>query len=192
MCISETHRTSNPERIFYKGYNDQPVSYVSEETDRPLRVFVGGSLEAASQEDLERSAKLPSASPVRDLDFPGGGKVVTIVDPESIPINVVFGYSTVQRVQLPKGSDAYNMASDTLVVDDEKPRRGRFQRLGKGPSPVHKLGHFGHITADIKKISEWEQTHFNLRALDVQANALNKDLVGWIFPHQSAAREPQN
>lgn len=152
------------------------MSYVSEKTDQPL--FFGGSLEAASQEDLERAAKLPGAGPVRDLDFPGGGKVVTIVDPENIPINVVFGYSTVERGQPPKGADAYNMGSDTLVVDDEKPRRGRFQRLGKGPSPVHKLGHFGHITADIKKISEWYQTHFNLRALDVQASAFNKDLVG--------------
>ncbi|KAI7779711.1 hypothetical protein LA080_000398 [Diaporthe eres] len=132
--FQETHRTSNPERIFYKGYNDQPVSHVSEETDRPL--FFGGSLEAASQEDLERAAKLPGA---------------------------VFGYSTVELGQPPKGADAYNRGSDTLAVDDERPRRGRFQRTGKG------------------RPREWYQTHFNIRALDVQANALNKDLHMAVF-----------
>lgn len=173
--FQETHRTSTPERIFYRGYNDQPVSYIAEKTDRPL--FFGGSLEATSQADLERAANLPGAGPIRDSEFPGGGKIVTILDPENIPINVVFGYSTVERGQPPKGADAYNMGSDTLADDDEKPRRGRFQRLEKGPAPVHKLGHFGHITADIEKISEWYQTHFNLRALDVQANSFNKDFV---------------
>lgn len=157
------------------------MSYVSEKTDRPL--FFGGSLEAASREDLERAAKLPGAGPIRDSNFPGGGKVVTIVDPDNIPINIVYGYVTTERGQPPKGADAYNMGSDTLAPDDEKPRRGRFQRLEKGPAPVHKLGHFGHITADIKKISEWYQTHFNLRALDVQANSFKKDSVS--SPHSS-------
>ena len=170
--FTECHRSSNPERIFYRGYNDQPINYISEKTDTPQ--FFGGSLEAASREDLERAAKLPGAGPIRACHFPGGGSIVTIVDPENVPINVIYDYGLVERLPPPKGADAFNKPS---VDDEKKPRKGSFQRIPPGPAPIHKLGHFGHKASDIGKMSRWYTTHFNLRAIDVQANPFNKNVV---------------
>ncbi|KAL2859645.1 Glyoxalase/Bleomycin resistance protein/Dihydroxybiphenyl dioxygenase [Aspergillus pseudodeflectus] len=176
--FTECSRTSNPPRIFYRGYNDQPLLYISEQTDRPI--FFGGSLEAATLEDLERASKLPGAGPIRDSDFPGGGKVVTIFDPENIPINVIYGYEVVENGQPPKGANALNNAQRD---DDAKPRRGTFQRIPRGPAPVYKLGHFGHKAADISLVSSWYMTHFNLRAVDVQANPFNPAEDMAVFYH---------
>lgn len=76
------------------------------------------------EKTMKRATKMPGASLILDSDFPWGGKVVAIVDAENIPMNIVFGYSTVERGQPPKGADACNMGSDTLAPDGEKPRRG--------------------------------------------------------------------
>ncbi|KAH7124320.1 Glyoxalase/Bleomycin resistance protein/Dihydroxybiphenyl dioxygenase [Dactylonectria macrodidyma] len=168
--FQECHRTANPERIFYKGYNDQPVLYVAEKTDVPQ--FFGGSLEAKSLEDLERAAKLPGAGRIRDSDFPGGGKVVTVIDPDNVPINVVFGYETVERGDPPQSVNSYNFPQES---DDTKPRRGAFQRVPPGPAPVYKLGHFGHKASNIAILSAWYMKHFNLRSVDVQGNPFVKD-----------------
>ncbi|KFA51922.1 hypothetical protein S40293_07055 [Stachybotrys chartarum IBT 40293] len=168
----QTHRTTNPERIFYRGYNDQPVLYVSEKTETPQ--FFGGSFEAASEEDLERASKIPGAGEIRDLDFPGGGKIVTILDPDNVPVNIIYGFQTVERGNDPRGAGPINLP---LGSDDAKPRKGTFQRIPPGPAPVHKLGHFGHKTGDIAKLSQWYMTNFNLRGIDIQANPFNKSEV---------------
>ncbi|KAI9149639.1 Cupin-domain-containing oxidoreductase virC [Paramyrothecium foliicola] len=172
----EAGRTSNPDRVFYRGYNDQPVLYVSEKTDQPL--FFGGALEASSQEDLDKAAKLPGAGPIRNSDLPGGGKVVTIVDPENVPINIVYGYQTIDRGQEPPTVSAMNVPN---VSDDAKARKGTYQRIPPGPAAVHKLGHFGHKAADIATVSTWYQTNFNLRAVDVQANPFAKEVDMAVF-----------
>ena len=171
--FQETHRTANPERIYYKGYNDQPVLYVSEKTSAP--VFFGGAMEATTEADLKRAAALPGAGPIRNTDLPGGGRMVTIRDPDGIPFNVVFGYQRVPEGEPPKSANAYNNAQQQ---HDEKPRKGRFQRIAKGPSPVYKLGHFGHIAENIAKISAWYMQNFNLRVMDIQGGMKPGEVSG--------------
>ncbi|KAH6698471.1 Glyoxalase/Bleomycin resistance protein/Dihydroxybiphenyl dioxygenase [Leptodontidium sp. MPI-SDFR-AT-0119] len=163
--LEEAYRTSNPERIYYKGYNDQPVVYVSERTDKPL--FFGGAMEAATEGDLNRAAALPGAGPIRNSDFPGGGKVVKIRDPDGVLFNIVFGYQTIPTRPPPKSASIFNPAQE---FDDEKPRRGVYQRLTKGAAAVFKLGHFGHISHDVGKISSWYMENFNIRSMDIQAD----------------------
>ncbi|KAL1887281.1 hypothetical protein Sste5346_010312 [Sporothrix stenoceras] len=163
--LTETSRSSTPERIYYKGYNDQPVIYVSEKTAHPT--YFGSAMEAATEEDLEHATKVPGAGPIRNSEFPGGGKVVTIMDPDGIPFHVVYGYEKVPVGPTPIAAEAYNNAQ---LHDDEKARRGKYQRLPKGPSAVFKLGHFGHMSSDVGAISAWYMQHFNIRAMDVQAD----------------------
>lgn len=170
--LEETGRSSSPERIYYRGYNDQPVAYVVEKTDHPT--FFGGAFEVASEEDLKRAAALPNAGPIRQSDFPGGGQVVTIRDPDDVTINVVWGYKTGPVRRPPKRADISNVP---LKSDNEKSRRGTYQRLPKGPAHVFKLGHVGHISHDVGKISTWYMENFNIRAVDIQADMKDESQV---------------
>lgn len=160
----EAGRTEDPKRIFYKEYNDQPVLLVSEQTTRPI--FFGGAMEAASEDDLQRAAAIPGASSIRNCKFPGGGKIVSLTDPDRMPFHIVYGYSIVPRREQPKGAKAFNKAE---VNDEIKPRRGAYQRVEPGPAPVQKLGHFGHITLDMIGVPNWYMKHFNIRVMDIQA-----------------------
>jgi hypothetical protein len=147
--------------------------YILEKTDKPM--YFGSAMEAATEADLERATKVPGASPIKSSDFPGGGKMVTIRDPDDVAFHVVYGYQTVPLGTAKRGADVYNKAQR---FDDEKPRRGQFQRLDKGPAEVFKLGHFGHISNDVGKISAWYMSHFNIRAMDIQADMHDETQVG--------------
>lgn len=137
-------------------------------------MFFGGAFEAATEDDLKRAAALPGAGSILDSEFPGGGKVVRIRDPDGVLFNVVYGYETLAVRPPPKSAEVFNVAQQN---DDEKPRLGKYQRLEKGPAAVFKLGHVGHISHDVGKISTWYQENFNLRAMDIQADMIDETQV---------------
>lgn len=105
---------------------------------------------------------------------PGGGQVVTIKDPDGISLNIVYGSSPVEPKAPPRGASPYNNAQ---MEHNSKQRKGTFQRVSPGPSPIFKLGHFGHMSNNMKGISEWYMTNFNLRAVDIQAAPWDKSTV---------------
>jgi hypothetical protein len=146
-------------------------------------------MEAATHDDLTRAAALPGAGPIRDSDFPGGGKVVTINDPDGVRFNVVWGQNLVSVRPTPKGADVFNPAQ---LLDDEKPRRGKYQRIDKGPTAIFKLGHFGHISHDVAKISAWYQENFNIRAFDIQADMKDESQVCCLLTFLPSFSFPSN
>jgi hypothetical protein len=66
-------------------------------------------------------------------DAPGGGYIVTLVDPEGFPINVIYGQEPAQGGPMPEILETN--------YETQKPRVARFQRFKPGPAPVHKVGH---------------------------------------------------
>lgn len=60
--------------INFVGYDIEPVSYVAQEIDEAQ--LLGYYLEAASQEDFDKAAKVPGAGPVTPLQTPGGGYAI--------------------------------------------------------------------------------------------------------------------
>lgn len=64
-------------------------------------------------------------------DAPGGGKIVTLEDPEGFPINLIWGQSESKPQSMP----------DKIVFNDEvdKPRVRKFQRFKPGPAAVFKV-----------------------------------------------------
>ena len=81
-----------------------------------------------------RAMKVPGASGVQDLsEAPGGGQMVTIVDPDGFPFNVMFGQEGCE--------DASADPVEKLRVNypNEKQRIRQFNRFEPGPAAVHKV-----------------------------------------------------
>ncbi|KAJ5997965.1 zinc finger protein [Penicillium canescens] len=76
-------RTEN--EVWFRGYGvDQYVYYA---TKGPKK-FLGGVFAVESEEEFEKALNVPGASPVQKLsEAPGGGQMVTIVDPDGFPFN---------------------------------------------------------------------------------------------------------
>lgn len=81
-----------------------------------------------------RATKIPGAGPIETLhEAPGGGRRVTIIDPEGFPFNLIYGQSPeLEESRIQPDKLIYNYES-------EKTRIGQFQRFKEGPAAVHKV-----------------------------------------------------
>ncbi|KAM5527618.1 hypothetical protein FOXYSP1_19980 [Fusarium oxysporum f. sp. phaseoli] len=152
-----TTRLETEDRIWFQGYGvDQYVYYAQ----KGPKQFLGGTFEVETYDDLVKASKLKGASHIQLLvDAPGGGSLVTVYDPEGLPINFIHGQKPAKMGKMP----------ERLIVnfEDEKPRRRRFQRFGEGPAAVHKLGHYGLCVQDFNKQLDWYTRNFNFVPTDL-------------------------
>ena len=126
--LVEAGRTSVPTKaIFYRGYGVQPVAYVARQTPKPE--FRGAYFEAASNEDLIRATMIPGAGDIEELDHPGGGKVVHVVDPAGLSFSIIFGMKKREFSLPPDHHKSHNIPSADYTDCISKPRRG--SKLGK-------------------------------------------------------------
>lgn len=149
-----------PTKKYYHGFGSQPYLYIAEASPDGKRHFAGGAWVVNSLEDLERASKLPGATPIKDASGPGGGKTVVLKDPWNFEIFLHFGQK----------ESPYEKTPETVTVNTSqmKHRKGEFHRFKKGPSKIHKVGHFGLVVpaADFFKVREWYMTTFNLAVTD--------------------------
>ena len=64
-------------------------------------------------------------------EAPGGGYLLTVIDPEGFPINLIYGQTPKERGQMPEVLETN--------YEVEKPRVARFQRFKPGPAAIHKV-----------------------------------------------------
>jgi hypothetical protein len=91
-------------------------------------------LDLVTNSTLYRATKIPGAGKIETLsDAPGGGRRLTIIDPEGFPVNLVYGQYLVSSEQI--------STPEKLVYNfgDEKKRKNQFQRFTEGPTAVHKV-----------------------------------------------------
>lgn len=123
--------------VYFKGYGIEPFVYVARQSDQHESWFGGAAFVVDSAAELERAAKLPSATgPVCDLDGPAGGSVVTLKDPVGHLVHLIHGWRE-------KKAEPMSLEKLTVNFEDEKPRKGKFQRFKPGPAPVFRWGHYG-------------------------------------------------
>ncbi|KAF3939220.1 hypothetical protein ABW19_dt0209039 [Dactylella cylindrospora] len=150
------------DKIWFGGYGiDQYVYYTEIGNEGEEKKFLGGTWEVESRDDLERAAKLGNTEIFELTDAPGGGSMVTVIDPEGYPVNFIHGAT-------PRPEPTKKPA-EPLQVNDEfsKPRRGAFQRFQPGPAAIHKLGHYGCTVHNFERQFRWYTTHFNLVPSDL-------------------------
>jgi hypothetical protein len=156
-----------PNRAFLRGNGTQPYVYLAEKSPDESRHFIGAYWNVSSYKDLENATTLPEATAIQDSDGPGGGKVVTVKDPHGFVVGFLYGQtfriSEQDSLQLELAtSDAHaNTATEKL-------RKGPTRRFKHGPSPVHKLGHFGIGVpkARYRETMDWYQSVLNLKPTD--------------------------
>ena len=92
-------------------------------------------------------------------EAPGGGSIVSMLDPEGFPLNFIYGQQRPDSKPMP----------EKLIVNDEsdKPRQRQFQRFKPGPAAVHKLGHFGLVSNDFDSLKKWYTENFNIVPSDL-------------------------
>lgn len=170
----ETER--RPDRVFYKGYGTEPFVYCAIKGQE--NYFGGAAFVVDSLLDLELASKtLPSATPIKELDGPGGGKIVTFKDPvDGYSFHLVYGQSCVEP------NTDKDLPQLVFNFPMEKHREVNLtQRFKKAPAPIHKIGHFGCCVTDFEKSYEFYTSRFNFKASDLLHDGKGRDVM--VFMH---------
>ena len=144
------------DKIWFRGYGPDQYVYYAQKGEKK---FLGGTYEVESMAELEKAAKIPGASDITEIsDAPGGGKIITLHDPEGFPINLMYGQEPAPHQDLPQ----------KIIYNDEtnKPRVRKFNRFTPGPAAVHKLGHYGLCVKDFDGQLDWYVKNFNFAPTD--------------------------
>ncbi len=171
--LSEAHRfftdfgfqvaRRDEHKIYYRGFGEHPYIYIAEEVSTGPKRFVGAVWTVATNADLEVASKIPGATTVQPSTAPGNGNFVEMTDPNGIKITLVHG--------LELRSTLAEEKPDAIVLNswEHKPRKGIFQRPQRGPSKVHKIGHYGLIMdgSKLPETMEWYLKLFNLVPTDI-------------------------
>jgi len=150
-------RTDNA--VWYRGYGPDQYVYYAQKGEKK---FLGGAYEVESEAELLKASKIAGAGPIEDLSgsgSPGGGRIVTLHDPEGFPVSFVHGIEAAPKHDYPE-KVIYNYEGD------DKPRVRKFNRFTPGPAAVHKLGHYGLCVKDFPAQLEWYVRNFNFAPTD--------------------------
>ena len=156
-----------PTKAFLRGNGSQPYVYLAEQSPDSERHFIGAYWNCRSARDLENATTLPGASAMGDLEGPGGGKVVRVRDPHGFVVGFLFGqtFRNTREDSLRLELTTNDAFSNTA---EEKLRKGPVRRFKHGPSPIHKLGHYGIgvPAASYTSTMDWYRSVINLKPTD--------------------------
>ncbi|MBB6255396.1 VOC family protein [Nitrospirillum iridis] len=135
-----------PDRLIMRTNGGDSYAYVAERGD--AAVFTGFAFEVESEADLEEAVRVHKASPIRTLDMPGGGKAVTLTDPNGIAVDLIHGVA-----RIPPG-EAY--APLMLNSPLNYVREGRFEpKRPLGPAKLFRIGHVGLFIPSFMATLPW-------------------------------------
>ena len=120
--------------------------------------FKGFAFNVISEEDLYVLSQAKGASDVHDLDEPGGGKSVSITDPDGFIIEVVYGMEELPLLPVK------NLFPANQGI--RRQREGECVRLEAGPAQCKRLGHVVLTVTDFIKTDAFYKSHFGLLSSD--------------------------
>ncbi len=142
------------DRLVARGAGPAPALHI---TERGEAGFAGLGLRAASLADLDTLAAAEKAEIVA-FDAPGGGKVVTLIDPDGHRIEVVAGQTLARELTLPP-AQAWNHAA-------AKDRVRATKRIASNAATVVRLGHCVLNVSDFRASEQWYKSRFGLITSD--------------------------
>ena len=145
---------ATPTRLVARGAGPAPVAHVTELGEAG---FAGVAFRAESVADLERLAAAEGA-PVEALDLPGGGRVVTMKDPDGYRVDVVAGQAPAEPLPLPRGQ-VWNRS-------DARERLRTTKRIAAGAANVVRLGHVVLNVSDFRASERWYKARLGLITSD--------------------------
>jgi hypothetical protein len=155
-------RSADGSKIFFKGYGSDPYVYVARQAQGTTSKFGGAAYLVESRAELEKATQISGASSIHPLAGPGGGEQVTLQDPAGHFVHLIFGRHD-------KPVEEMNLKKLTVNYEDEKPRKGQFQRFQPGPAPVHRWGHYGVTYPDgaYQEMFDWYTSNLALAPSDI-------------------------
>lgn len=141
-------------RLVARGAGPAPVAHVTELGEPG---FVGVAFRAESLEDLERLAAAEGATVV-DSDLPGGGRVVTLNDPDGHRIDVVGGQTPAEPLALAPSQPWNNI--------EGRHRLRATKRIAPGAASVIRLGHVVLNVSDFRASERWYKDRFGFITSD--------------------------
>ena len=141
-------------RLIARGTGPAPVAHVTELGEPG---FAGVAFRAASVADLERLAAAEGVRP-QDLDLPGGGRVVRLLDPDGQPVEVIAGQTDAAPLPLPS-LQPWNIGA-------HRDRLRAPKRVKAGPAHVVRLGHVVLNVSDFRASERWYKDRFGFITSD--------------------------
>lgn len=131
--------------------------YMAEQADEAG--FTGLGFLVDSESDLENAIRDHGATAIRDLDTPGGGRGVTLTNPEGLKINLVHGIQSVPPKEMLPELRQNTPANRTRHADPQVVRP-------LGPQVLYRLGHVGLYVRDYKTSAEWFENVLGMKVSD--------------------------
>jgi catechol 2,3-dioxygenase-like lactoylglutathione lyase family enzyme len=144
-------------QLFLRATGPAPFCYIARKAEKDR--FVGFGLRIDTMTEMEALSRLPGASKIEDLSWPGGGKRVHLTDPSGFEVEAIFGQAEV--VELP------HRPAVLLNTVDEVRRVNDPQRTPAAPSEVIRLGHLVLELADYQATAGWYTQHFGFIPSDI-------------------------
>ena len=148
-------RVRTDDRLYLSGTGHEHHLLVVHRGERRL---LGIAFEVTDAADLDRVATLDEASAVAAIDEPGGGRMVTLRDPDGNVVELVHGIARGEPLML--DHQHFNSAVDRFR------RRNAVIRPKDGPSRVLRIGHAVLRTPNVKRLSDWYRGILGLLASD--------------------------
>lgn len=154
--LASAERTADRLVMRTRGGDECAYVAVKGESD----AFLGLAFEVDTAEALADAVTRLGASPVQDLDLPGGGRSVALTDPDGNEVLLVHG--TGRRM----AEDAYPELQ--INTPFAKHRFGRNQHpRARGPARLWRLGHIGLFVKSFAASSAWYAETLGLVGSDV-------------------------
>jgi catechol 2,3-dioxygenase-like lactoylglutathione lyase family enzyme len=144
------------DRIYFRGYGEEPFIYVAEKGAE--NKFVGVGLKVASREALEGYAARFGVS-IEQSDRPGGGQRIVIQDPDGKPMELVHGAVPVEPITV-REPVSFNEGG-------KRNRLGRIPIFENAPVPVLALCHTVMSSPKPQKLMDWLCQEFGAYPSDV-------------------------
>lgn len=114
---------SNSGDTFFRGYGLDPYIYTAQQAPPgQARAFHGAGFVAKTVEDFNRACKMDGARVIDISDRPGGGKMVSVPDPNGYAIQVLYGQE--ERKTPSHGISNVIDGQPNVNMALEKPRKG--------------------------------------------------------------------
>jgi catechol 2,3-dioxygenase-like lactoylglutathione lyase family enzyme len=162
-----TRAARTPNALYMRGTDPFHHIHVTEKGDA---AFLGFAWYAASEEDLQKVAKVPGASGIEHTDEPGGGMRVRLKEPNGYMIEVVYGQQAVWPIQVVR--QPLNSAAAPLN------RAGAVMRYRQGPSRVKRIGHAVMGTPKNQETVRWFRETLGLVCSDDVYAGSQDNIIG--------------
>ncbi len=146
------------ERLVARTRGGDPVSYVATRSERDG--LTGLAFEVEDRAALDFAVATLGASPVRELNLPGGGLCVSLTDPDGNEVLLVHGS---QRGEPEPG---YEELLINTPFNQQRFGRNQAARDG-GPARLWRLGHIGLFVRDFAAATAWYREKLGLIGSDV-------------------------